>query len=226
MTSLPNGAFGTAIGNTSPGGTTPTLPAIEGAIAYAQQVKAGLTDNGKVAIVLVTDGDPNGCQSSVSNVGNAEKAVAATIPTYVVGIGKSVTNITDLATAGGTTPITVDTTTPTQVTADLEKALGQIATAQLGCEYGLPAPPAGQTLNVNSVNVDYTPTGKAQTTLNYSADCSDPNGWHYDSTSAPTKIVMCANICSTLKADVGGKVDIIFGCATAVPPGGTPPAVN
>jgi hypothetical protein len=223
MTAVPAASFGTAINGVSPGGNTPTLPALQGAIAYAQQVKAGITDGGKVAVVLVTDGDPNGCNSTVQNVHDAAAAVAATIPTYVIGIGPSVTNLAQMAAGGGTTPIQVNTSSPAQVTADLEKALGQIAVAQLGCEYPLPAPPAGQTINVNAVNVDYTPTGQPQTTLAYSGMCNDPNGWHYDSTTTPTKIIMCPSICDTLKADLGGKIDIIFGCSTNVPPGGSLP---
>ncbi|MFO0668543.1 MAG: hypothetical protein U0235_02800 [Polyangiaceae bacterium] len=74
------------------------------------------------------------------------------------------------------------------------------------------------------MNVDYTPSGGAQTTLQYSADCADPNGWHYDNVSAPGRIITCPAICDRLKADKGGKMDIIFGCSTAVPPGGAPPA--
>jgi hypothetical protein len=35
---------------------------------------------------------------------------------------------------------------------------------------------------------------------------------------------MCSSICTTLQNDTsGGKVDIIFGCSTAVTPGGEPP---
>lgn len=224
MGPLPNAtAYAGAINAVGPTGRTPTLPALQGAIAYAQRVKAGVKDSGKVAVVLVTDGDPNGCGSSVTNVHDAAAAVAAALPTYVIGIGPSFTNLQQMAAGGGTAAIQINTTSPAQVTADLEKALGQIATAQLGCEYPLPAPPAGQTLNVNAVNVDYTPTGKPQTTLAYSGSCADANGWHYDSTTAPTKIVMCPAVCELLKADATGKVDIIFGCSTSVPPGGSLP---
>jgi hypothetical protein len=221
MTDLPSSSFGTQINSASPSTDTPTLYAEQGAITYAQSVKAGLTNNEKVAIVLVTDGDPMFCGSgnTVTAVANAASAVASTIPTYVVGIGSSLTNLKTIATAGGTTAILVDTSNPTQLSSDLQNALGSIANAQLGCEYGLPAPPSGKSLDVNAVNVDYTPSGQPQTTLTYSADCSDANGWHYDSTSAPSKIEMCPTICNTLKADKGGKIDIIFGCTTTVPDG-------
>jgi hypothetical protein len=226
MEPLPNATdFSNAIAKTSPSTNTPTVGAEAGAIVYAQNVAASLKDGGKVAIVLVTDGDPDFCGSgnTVSAVAAEASKVAATIPTYVVGIGNSLTNLKTIASAGGTTAILVNTGSPDQLTGDLQAALGNIAKSQLGCNYALPAPPAGQTLDVNAVNVDYTPAGMATQTLPYSADCANANGWHYDSTSAPTTVVMCPTVCNTLKADDTGKVDIVFGCTTTVTPGGSLP---
>jgi hypothetical protein len=222
MQALPDAnTFSSQLDATKPSTDTPTLAAIQGAIQYAQTIKP--TDGGKVAVVLVTDGDPEGCSgNSVSAVAKEAAAVADAIPTYVVGIGSSLSNMQAMAAGGGTKAILVDTTSPTQVTTDLQNALGTIAASQLGCEYGFPAPPAGQTLNVDAVNVDYTPASGAQTTLSYSADCSDTNGWHYDNNQNPTQVVMCSSICDTLKKDTGGKVDIIFGCTTTARDGGLP----
>ncbi|HSO34260.1 MAG TPA: vWA domain-containing protein [Labilithrix sp.] len=222
MTALPDATqFTAAFGAQSPGGGTPTKPAENGAIAYAQTVQAGLKPGEKVAIVLATDGEPNDCTSTPDNVAAAAATVASTIPTYVIGVGPDTTNLDKIAVGGGTTKaIMIATANAAQVSADLRAAIGKIKAAQLGCTYTLPPPPAGQTLDVNAVNVDYTPAGGPPQTLAYSADCSNPNGWHYDSATAPTQIVMCANSCSTLQADTtGGKVDIIFGCAIAANPG-------
>jgi hypothetical protein len=217
MRALPDPtSFSAQINAINPNGGTPTLPALQGALQYAQSVKAGVT-NGVVAVVLVTDGDPNDCNSTVAGVAAAAAASAGTIKTYVIGIGPDTGNLNQIATGGGTAPaIIVQTNDPAQTTADLEKALGQIASSVLGCEYPLPAPPNGQSLDVNAVNVNYTPAGQPAQTLAYSADCSDPNGWHYDNVGTPTKVEMCPGICQTLKADTsGGKLDVIFGCKTA-----------
>jgi hypothetical protein len=222
MTALPDATqFAAAFTATAPSGGTPTKPAELGAIAYAQSVQAGLPAGEKVAIVLATDGEPNNCSSTPDNVAAAAATVAATIPTYVIGVGPDTTNLDKIAVGGGTTKaIMIATANAAQVSADLRAAIGKIKAAQLGCEYKLPAPPAGQTLDVNAVNVNYTPAGSAAQTLSYSADCANPNGWHYDSVTAPTQIVMCSNACATLKADTtGGKIDIIFGCATTTKPG-------
>ena len=80
-------------------------------------------------------------------------------------------------------------------------------------------PPSGETLDINKVNVQFTPKGGAVTTIDYSADCSKAAGWHFDNPAAPTKILMCSGACNTLLASAEGKIDIVFGCKTV---GGTP----
>ena len=230
VTALPNAApFTAALTANSPNGGTPTLPALQGAVQYAKTVKAGLTKGEKVAVVLVTDGDPNDCAANPNNaaaaaaeVGAFAATVAATIPTYVIGVGPDAANLTAIATGGGTAPpIMVSTTSPAQTTTDILKAINQIKASTLGCDYTLPAPPAGKTLDINAVNVVFTPGGGGTpVTLPYSANCADPTGWHFDSTTAPTKVVMCTGRCSTLQADTtGGKIDIEFGCVSPGGPG-------
>lgn len=225
MTQLPNAnAFSSAF-NTGPNGRTPTVPALQGALDAARAEKAA----GKnVAVVLATDGEPNGCNSNPSGVESVAAAgVTDGIKTYVIGVGPSTGNLNGFANKGGTgTAIMIPTNNAAQVSADLLKAIGQIASSLLGCNYTLPAPPTGQTLNVNAVNVNYTPPGGTAKTLAYSADCSNKDGWHYDSTTSPKEIILCANACNTAKAEAGAKVDIIFGCATAVPPGQVDPNGN
>ncbi len=72
MRELPDpSAFGQAIDAEGPNVfSTPTLPALRAAIAYLRTVKANQAakNGGRVAIVLVTDGEPVGCGSSVSSV--------------------------------------------------------------------------------------------------------------------------------------------------------------
>jgi hypothetical protein len=196
---------------------TPTLPAMKGAIGYAQGVKAKLTNGEKVAVVLVTDGEPNDCNSNPQNVAAEAATVAATIPTYVIGIGTSLSNLDTIAQGGGTNKaIIVSDANPNQITPDFEAAVGAIKNAALGCEYALPKPPNGQQLDINAVNVNYTPGGGQPQTLTYSKDCSNPNGWHYDNPADPQHVEMCPGICDTLKKDQsGGKLDVIFGCQTA-----------
>jgi hypothetical protein len=214
MTALPSGAFATSLAAHNPNGGTPTKPAIRGAIAYAKTI-ATQKPNDKVVIVLVTDGDPNDCSSSVQNVGQEEAAVAATIPTYVIGVGNSVANMDALAAAGGTKKaIIVDVTSAAGTSAAFQQALATIrGQAGTGCSFALPAPPAGKTLDINAVNVVYTANGKTET-LTYNKDCTGGTGWHYDNLAAPASIQLCQATCDAVKANAGGKVSIAFGCAT------------
>lgn len=223
MTALPNAApFSSAFSNTGPNGGTPTQPALQGALDYAATVKAG---GKKVAVVLATDGEPNDCSSSASGVANiAATGVNAGIKTYVIGVGPNTGNLDTIAAGGGTTKaIMIPTNNPSQVSSDLIKAVGNIASSLLGCDYPLPTPPAGQTLDVNKVNVNFTAPNAPTKTLAYSADCSNADGWHYDSTTAPTKITLCTNACNTAQNTPGAKLDVIFGCQIAAPPGETLP---
>lgn len=192
---------------------TPTTPALEGAIAFAKEVEA---TGKKTAVVLVTDGEPKGCSSSVPNAATAAGEGLPSIKTYVIGVGESLANLNAIANGGGTEKaVLVPTANPGGITTEFVKALGAIRKAALTCDYAMPAPPEGQTLDVNKVNVQFTPKGGTAQTLDYSADCANGTGWHYDTTSAPKKILICPASCNTLLANADGKIDIVFGCTTS-----------
>lgn len=215
LTTLPNStAFQGSLVSHQPGGGTPTKPALGGAIAYAQQV-AQQKPNDKTVVVLVTDGEPNDCNSDVQNVSDEAAAVAAKIPTYVVGVGSSLQNLDAIAAAGGTQKaIVVNVSDANGTAASFLAALNAIRGQVGSCDFTLPQPPAGQTLDINAVNVVFTPSGGSPQTLSYNAACTGGAGWHYNNPTAPTQIVLCQSTCDTAKADKGGKIAIAFGCAT------------
>jgi hypothetical protein len=64
------------------------------------------------------------------------------------------------------------------------------------------------------VNVVFSPTNAPMSTLKYSQDCSDPNGWKYDDPQNPKKIQLCQGACSAVQKDKSGKIDVVFGCKT------------
>jgi hypothetical protein len=190
------------------------LPALQGALQYAAEQQTS-NPTAKVAVVLVTDGDPNDCNSTIGAVANAAQAAAATMPTYVIGIG-DVANLDTIAAAGGTkSAFIVSTTNPNQTVTDFQMALATIKGSTLSCEYQIPSAPKGQTLDIDKVNVIYTPsTGPAQT-LPYNKTCSgNGQGWHYDDPTMPTKIEICPTSCTTIDADSGAKIDVELGCGT------------
>ncbi|MBS2020161.1 MAG: VWA domain-containing protein [Deltaproteobacteria bacterium] len=218
ITALPSPVFGTALDGQSPNGSTPTRPALEGAITYAKSVaagKGGARIDGKVAIVFVTDGVPQGCNNnSIASTKALAASVAATIPTYVIGVGGALGSLDEIAVGGGTKKaLIVNTGDPSKTQAELLAAINTIKNSALSCEYKIPAPPTGQAFDRAKVNVQYAPAGLVPATVGYNPTCAGGTGWKYDNETNPTRILFCDATCDQVKTRPG-KVDIVFGCAT------------
>ncbi|MBS2013342.1 MAG: VWA domain-containing protein [Deltaproteobacteria bacterium] len=228
LTALPSATLSSTIDAHAPKGDTPTRPAMQGAIAQAQAVLASHPGE-KTVIVLVTDGEPYGCGINNATQSNAEianvvtdvSAVAGTIPTYVVGVGPSVANLDAVAAAGGTTALHVSVGTPATTTAELVTAMGKIRGQLASCDFAIPAPPDGRTLDLDKVFVVRTPSGKAAETLPYDQSCKGA-GWRYDDPKKPAKVILCDATCDVVKADPGGKIDVQFACVARPPDQTTP----
>jgi hypothetical protein len=95
-----------ALSRLSPGGGTPTRPALEGSLEYVEAWSASHKDR-KVAIVLLTDGEPTGCTTNtpadVATVAATGFSGSHPIKTYVIGIGDALAALDQVALAGGTT---------------------------------------------------------------------------------------------------------------------------
>jgi hypothetical protein len=220
MAALPSTTFGAQLDSQSPAGGTPTYQAMQGAIDYAQQIAVGQGQDGKVAIVLVTDGLPQAdCNNtSIPDVQSLAAGIAGSIPTYVIGVGDALTNLDAIASGGGTkSALIVSTSNAAQIQADFTKAINQIKASALTCDYKIPAAPSGESFDRSKVNVQHTPTGGAADTLTYNQACTGGTGWKYDDANAPTRILLCDGSCDGVKAK-DGKVDILFGCATQTGP--------
>lgn len=221
LTALPSTSLGQSLDQQTPAGGTPTKAALEGAITYAKQVAAGPGKDGNVAVVLVTDGVPEGCSSTDNQIGtvkNLAASVAATIPTYVIGVGDKLGNLNEIAVGGGTkAALVVTAANAAQIQADFTKAINAIKASALTCDYKIPAAPAGETFDRAKVNVQHLPAGGAAATLGYNQTCAGGAGWKYDDATNPTRILLCDGSCDGVKAKTG-KVDILFGCATQTGP--------
>jgi hypothetical protein len=222
-------AIAASIQKHGPASDTPTLPALQGAIQHA-------TDWGNVhsghptIVVLATDGDPNGCNSTPQNVAQAAAAGLAQSPkifTFVIGVGSSLTSLNGIAQAGGTNQAFI-VDTAQDVNAQFLDALNKIrGAAVLPCAYELPKPTdSSQTLDLNTVNVAYTPgvgpSAGTQTTLYQVADKSQcaaaKGGWYYDNPAAPANIQLCDETCGPVTADIKGNVSVLVGCQTQQAP--------
>ena len=238
---LPGAASGlnTSLQGHAPDGYTPTGPALTGALSWAQQQATNNPDH-KVAVVLVTDGLPGGfipgfpppeCMPSdipgISTI--LSKAATGTTPilTFVVGIFNpssaegmmAPSNLMSLATAGGTGSAVIIDVTGDTVTQQLHDALAQAQTKAIACSYKIPPSTGGTGVDFKKVNVQFTPSTGAPTTIGHTgaSTACDNGGWYYDvdpSGGTPTRIIACPSTCAQFNTDVSGHVDIQLGCET------------
>jgi hypothetical protein len=208
-------AFTSAINNTIPGGGTPTLPAIQGAIQYAKEREKTL--GRRTAIALATDGIPNDCGSTVQTVADElTTAAAGGVYTFVIGVGSSMSAFSTFATAGGTkTAYQVENATPTELATAFKNI--QMQAAGLACTFMVPPPPPGEMLDPFKVSVTFAP--KANPTQSFAigavatrADCGAMGGWYFDDLNNPTTLSLCDASCQKVNGTGEGALSLLFGC--------------
>jgi hypothetical protein len=195
-----------------PGGGTPTFPALQGALQYTTAYAAANASH-KVVVVLATDGAPNDCNSTVTNVAQVAAAGLANAPsiqTFVIGIG-NVGNLDMIAQAGGTgRAFLVDAAAQ-----GLLDAMNTIRGSVAGCSLQIPMPTAGAVIDFSLVEVRYTPAGGATEIVPRvmsGAECnSTTGGWHYDDASQPHTIELCPATCDRVR--VAGSLSVAVGCS-------------
>ncbi len=206
-----------------PQGGTPTRPALEGGLDYAEAWLAGHSTH-QVAIVVATDGEPNDCDSTVEAVSQLAATAAAlphAIKTYVIGVGTSLANLDQIAAAGGTVhAYVVDTSLST--TESFVVALNAVrGAAALPCQYEIPHATAGGQVDYGNVNVAFTEGSDAADARNIllqvpnALSCDKAGGgWYYDDPTAPTSIDLCGSTCARVAHDTEGRVAVLVGCKT------------
>ncbi|MFW5739085.1 MAG: vWA domain-containing protein, partial [Myxococcota bacterium] len=202
----------------SPGGSTPTAPALEGAIDFAQTRANSPAGAGhKVIVLLATDGEPTTC--SPTNINQvSDKALDGTngtpqIQTFVIGVGNSTGNLDLIATKGGTgSAYMVDGGNTAQFLAAMEAIRNQ----SLGCEFTVPAKPSTGNIDPNATEVAYklgdtgTPTALDQ--YADQASCGSNHGFYYDNPSNPSTLHLCPTTCNLVKSNSNYIVDLTFLC--------------
>ena len=203
----------------APQSFTPTGPALQGALQYAQGWAAAHPERTTI-VVLATDGYPSECQpqstKGLSDLAAAALAGTPRVFTFVVGIG-SLWNLNGVAKAGGTGEALIVSDTSTNAATELRNALLSVATAPLACDYAIPTPDDGGTAIVGKINVEFTGSDGQKRILSWvpsAADCNKvSDGWYYDSPSNPSRIMICPSTCTTFGT---GTLDILLGCDTIV----------
>lgn len=227
MTALPSSAFSDAIDAVTPKsmddwrGGTPTLAVVEATFGFVEPLAAD-DPSSKYAMVIVSDGYPQGCSDDddkIATVVAAVKKEATKMPTYVIGVENppggpdTVTNLNDIAAAGGTDhAFIVKTGDPAATISAFEDAVRTIRDAQLSCDFEIPPPPAGLTFAPTLANVTYTSSGTDRE-LAYDATCASDGAWKFDDPTSPTHMVLCDATCTTVRGDPHASLRVDFGCA-------------
>lgn len=230
-----------------PIGGTPLATAMNGQlpILKAYTPAPPVQPNGKLVLVVITDGIPTDSKQGCLNAASTALAGTPPVLTFAVGVGDETASATDvydeifmgdLAEAGGTAPagcntswsdanmsgapchfqITPGAKTAQQIQADFLAAVNGIRAIVSSCELELNFAPGE--VDPAKVNVVYT-SGAGQSSQ-VVQDGTD--GWTYDDPGDPKKVILHGAACDTLKSDPQGKVDIVLGCKTVTNPGGGP----
>ena len=239
LTSLPvasSNALIQAISDETFGGGLGTH--IEGALrGLAAFTAANATPGREMIGVLMTDGDPNGCEEGISALrGIIAAHLAATgIRTFIIGMeGATESNLEQLALAGGAEPHddwcgslappchywNVGDGSGDAIASALQAIIQQAV--PLPCHFDVTGltPPVGESLDYNRINVTLTQGGTTTTigrVANEAACPADQPAWYYDNPGAPTTIHLCPSACTLVSgAADGARVSVVVGCTNTV----------
>jgi len=214
----------TTIENAAPEGGfgTPIHPALGGAIQWAA-ARNQQNPGERTAVILVTDGEPNGCIQDIDEISMlaADGLANGGVLTYAIGLeGSNEAQMDSIAQAGGTNAgIFVGAGANAQ--RDLVAALNSIRGRSFSCDFEIPPPPDGQALDPNKVNVRLT-TPASETTfpsVTEVSECGDEIAWYYDDPNAPTVIHLCPAACDLIRSEPVAELEVLIGCVTQVLPG-------
>jgi hypothetical protein len=204
---------------------TPTTPALQGAHIYARkQAQSGRL----AAVVIVTDGQPRQCNSSIETTAAVATQASGgnpSIKTYVLGVGPSLSDLNKIAEAGGTgRAYLVESGGEVELTA----ALDAIRTSALSCAYVIPekgrsTAEGGPAKVATRIGTNGTPAPVGQV-ANLAA-CGGGGGWYYERPpvngdgpnvdNAPTRVTLCPASCDGLVKTSGSHLDVVVGCDDA-----------
>jgi hypothetical protein len=233
------GAIDQALLARDPGGLTPTVPALQGALDHAR-AWAQAHPNQTVAILLATDGLPTDCvdtpagapapqpaPTAATAIDQVEQIAAAgaadgnPIPTYVIGVfqpgeGASASNVNAIAQAGGTGQAALIDASG-QVEDTFLAALRGVRDTAAPCQLRLTA---AQGLDFTRADLLFdTGTGSPSSLPNVDGllGCaSKPDAWYYDVPPAqgtPSAVQLCPNLCQVVKSSSAAGLTLQIGCA-------------
>lgn len=209
-----------AIDSTGPDGNTPMYAALGGALQAARDQQEAAPSEVAV-VILVTDGEPNGCNEDPDDIaGLAADGLADGITTYSIGLAGSNESLMNLiAQQGGSNSAFLIGNGNTS--ADLLAALQAIQGNSVACQFVVPETSAdGEPINPGLVNVLYSPNGgegELVPQVGGADECGSSPGWYYDDPANPKAVILCPGFCDQVQASESAQIKLKFGCATQGP---------
>lgn len=208
----------------NPNPLTPTSAALGGAAKWATTYAMAHPDE-KVVIVLVTDGEPQGCDMNNTNIARiaSDAYAAADVSTYVIGLtGSSETSLDQIARAGGTEEAFTVADGDT-ATADLLQKLIDIRGKALTCDFDVPTQDSsGGQIDPKLINVNYQSGEMGMVTefgnVENADACGAALGWYYDNNTTPTHIYLCPASCEQVTIDKMARIQVLAGCVPKIIP--------
>lgn len=223
------GAVTSMMASWEPGGSTPTAPALQGAI---DQARRWARDQPKstVAVVLATDGQPSSCEpidAAGLSVIAAEGARASTgkpaIPTFVIGMlgtndfQSGALGLLDAIAQSGNTGSATLVNASSDLAQQMNAALRAVATRSVECSFEIPST-INKVDDLSLVNVRIESASCDARRLSYipwKQSCAG-DGWTYDTDPdlgvLPGKIQLCSLSCERYRN--GDTISIEVGCET------------
>ncbi|WP_437525646.1 vWA domain-containing protein [Sorangium sp. So ce726] len=219
------GAIVAAIEAESPNGaSTPIYPALGGALLLGIDVAANHPGEAS-AVLLVTDGQPQGPAAQCAGVNPEDPdaiadlaAVAARyrtpVRTFVIGLpGVNQSFANQVAVAGGTDAAVL--VGATNIAVEFQNALAKVTGQALPCEVEVPSQVAGGQVAFDDVNVLFGLDGAPQEVLPQRPGCDGP-GWRYDNPASPAALVLCPDTCEAARSASIARIQILLGCETVI----------
>jgi hypothetical protein len=210
---------------TPSGFSTPIYPALGGAILKSIEV-AENNPGERSAVLLITDGAPEGPAPTCGGVDPEDPAVIAALAaagvdfdppvlTFVVGLpGVNQAFANQVAVAGGTDAAILVSNTNVEV--EFQNALSKVRGKAVSCEYQIPEQVTGGEVDPFKVNILVTAGGSTEPVLvPFDPDCAG-QGWRYDDPASPTKILLCPETCAQVRDDFESTLQVLLGCETEV----------
>jgi hypothetical protein len=213
-----------ALNAAAPSGNTPT----EGALNGIAQYTAANQTSGRVMIgILITDGDPVGCETDTGKLQKIRQNHfdKTGIRIFSVGMtGAIYAKLEQIATGAGivshsnycgTNPPCHHYDVKNGDPAAFIAALKEIQQAAVACQFKMPQTNLG-VIDIEQVKIEYTPsnTGIAEELPRVSGagDCGASGGWYYDNNTSPSFLNLCDATCDLVRNDPAAKIQVLLGC--------------